>query len=229
MLTNTNTEEWLNFIVGLVDSLAWPIAILVMALIFKQQIISLVKAIRRVRVGQFEAEIEKVKEEAAATITQLQELALALSIPAAESFPGIIESYDGNYSSVYNSSVSDRFQQAKKVIDELVKLGVDRNRAESLILTPINNHVRNAHINWIRGLLNKQLNPESATIITKKEFEFPALDKLKENEISVTEAKKELVESLTEIPQEFNERFEDLKYFDETGDLRRPSVPPWCD
>lgn len=218
----------LEFILGLVQALAWPIVALVIALIFKNQIRDLVKAIRRIRLGQLEAKIERVKDEAAATISQLRDLALALSAPAAGSLPGFI-SNRRHYISFDAPPVYKRLEQAKKIVEALTKLGVERSEAESMILTPIIQHIRNAHVKWIRDIANEKLSPKVSNSLMEEEQDLPVIDKLKAKELSISEVKESLEKRMDKLPKELEERLKDLKHFDETGELRRPSVKPWND
>lgn len=50
--------DWLTFISKLVDSLAWPVAGVVLGLIFRKKLIELIPLLRRVKAGPLEAEFE---------------------------------------------------------------------------------------------------------------------------------------------------------------------------
>ena len=215
----------LEFILGLVEALAWPLAILVLVLIFRKRLAELFRAIRRIRLGKLEADLETVKDEAAATIDQLRELAVALAAPAAASLPGHI-SGRGHLISFSMPDVYERLKAADDIVEALTKLGVAKEEAEELILPPLRDHVRNAHVAWIRELADEAMSPEETNSLLRKKQDYPILDKLKSKEATTTETRSELAK-MFELTEEIDERLSDVEHFDRTGSLRRPSLPPW--
>lgn len=226
--TNTESIHIMEFILGLVQALAWPIAALGIALMFRTQIIDLVKAIRKIRLGKLEAEIEKVRDEAAATISQLRELALALAVPASGTLPGFIS--NRRHSISFNAPpVIKRLEQAREIVEALKKLGSDGDEAETMMLTPINEHIRNVHVEWIRDIANEELSPEAKHSVFEKKQDLPSIDKLEDKEISISEVRDALKKKMNKFPKELEERLKDLEHFDHKRELRRPFVKPWCD
>lgn len=60
--------DWLTFIASLFGALAWPAAVVIIALFFRAQIISLLQDVKKLRVGEWEVQlgdtVEKIREEA---------------------------------------------------------------------------------------------------------------------------------------------------------------------
>lgn len=50
--------DWLTFISKLVDSLAWPVAGVLLGLIFRKKLLDLIPLLRKVKAGPLEAEFE---------------------------------------------------------------------------------------------------------------------------------------------------------------------------
>ena len=220
----------LEFTLGLVEALAWPLAVFVTALIFKKQIIDLAQAVRRIRLGQLEADLERVRDEAVATITQLRSLALALASPAASSLPGMIS--HGSTFSFSSPPVHERLAQAHAVVEALVSLGIDKFEAETIMLKPIKEHIRSAHIDIVKYIAREYMRSKSSDG-TKIDYASlsSAMDRLKTREVSVSETKEVLASLMDGLPpdEEFEARLADLEHFDSTGRIRRPEVAPWSD
>jgi len=55
--------DWLTFVSKLIDSLAWPLAALVLGLVFRRKLLDLIPAIRKFKAGPLEAEFELAAKE----------------------------------------------------------------------------------------------------------------------------------------------------------------------
>lgn len=74
--------DWLTFISKLIDSLAWPVAGIVLGLMFRKKLLDLIPSLRRVKAGPLEAEFE--------TATK-QVLASTADLTAKQHAPGVSE------------------------------------------------------------------------------------------------------------------------------------------
>lgn len=223
----------LEFILGLVQALVWPMMVLILVLLFKSQIINLIKSIRTIRLGKLEAELERIREEAVATIGELRNLALSLSVPVAGILPGFIRNRDGT-TTFRMSAANKRLEFANEIVKSLIELGVDASEAEVKIMDAMNEHIRLIHIGWINDIYNDIKNPNRINDLLISKESFPVIEQLKENKISIIDAKNILksdVEKILEEPNnlsiELFERLEDLDYFDKNKKLRRPREEPW--
>ena len=63
--------DWLTFISKLVDSLAWPVAGVLLGLIFRKKLLDLIPLLRRVKAGPLEAEFEIATKQVLASTAEL--------------------------------------------------------------------------------------------------------------------------------------------------------------
>jgi len=63
--------DWLTFISKLVESLAWPVAGVVLGLIFRKKLLDLIPLLRRVKAGPLEAEFEIATKQVLASTADL--------------------------------------------------------------------------------------------------------------------------------------------------------------
>lgn len=63
--------DWLTFISKLVDSLAWPVAGVVLGLIFRKKLLDLIPLLRKVKAGPLEAEFEIAAKQVLASTADL--------------------------------------------------------------------------------------------------------------------------------------------------------------
>lgn len=63
--------DWLTFISKLVDSLAWPVAGVVLGLTFRKKLIELIPLLRKVKAGPLEAEFEIATKQVLASTAEL--------------------------------------------------------------------------------------------------------------------------------------------------------------
>lgn len=79
--------DWLTFISKLVESLAWPVAGVVLGLIFRKKLIELIPLLRRVKAGPLEAEFEIATKQVLASTTELVTKENVPDIPNVENNP----------------------------------------------------------------------------------------------------------------------------------------------
>lgn len=65
-------EVWLNFIASVIASLAWPVAIIVVASIFRRHIFQLLGRIRKASYGDAEVEFDKQLDETEPKVAELE-------------------------------------------------------------------------------------------------------------------------------------------------------------
>lgn len=70
--------DWLTFISKLVDSLAWPVASIILGLMFRKKLLDLIPLVRKVKAGPLEAEFEI---EAKQVLASTADLALKQQLP----------------------------------------------------------------------------------------------------------------------------------------------------
>lgn len=63
--------DWLEFTSKLIDSLAWPVAAVVLGLIFRKKLIELLPLLRKVKAGPLEAEFEIATKQVLASTVEL--------------------------------------------------------------------------------------------------------------------------------------------------------------
>jgi len=63
--------DWLTFISKLVDSLAWPVASVLLGLIFRKKLLDLIPLLRKVKAGPLEAEFEIATKQVLASTVDL--------------------------------------------------------------------------------------------------------------------------------------------------------------
>lgn len=211
-------------IIEIVDILAWPAAFIIAILIFKEQITNLFTRVDKFRWGKFEAEMEKVREEALATIEELRRLAVTLAIPIANSLSGFIEKRASLISS-NSPSVNERLKQAKQINDALIDLGTEPSEANEIAFEPSLRHIRRIHISWLQDIVNEIHQPEKINLV-RKNIDEDIFENLNKKAISIDHARTQ-VEINTAFTDELSEWFKDLEYFDKYNELRRPEIKPW--
>lgn len=81
--------DWLTFISKLVDSLAWPVAGIVLGLIFRKKLLDLIPSLRRVKAGPLEAEFEIATKQVLANTADLAAKQHAPEISETSSAPSV--------------------------------------------------------------------------------------------------------------------------------------------
>lgn len=71
--------DWLTFVSKAIDSLAWPIVVLVLGLVFRRKLLDLIPSIRKLKAGPVEAEFE---------LAAKQVLANAAEVTTRDALPG---------------------------------------------------------------------------------------------------------------------------------------------
>ena len=70
--------DWLSFTSKLIDSLAWPVASVVLGLMFRKKLLELIPTLRRVKAGPLEAEFELATKQ---VLAGTADLALQAQVP----------------------------------------------------------------------------------------------------------------------------------------------------
>ncbi|WP_066271186.1 hypothetical protein [Hydrogenophaga palleronii] len=83
--------DWLTFISKLVDSLAWPVAGVLLGLIFRKKILDLIPSLRRVKAGPLEAEFEVATKQVLASTVDLASKQHSFEVSQIESRPRVEE------------------------------------------------------------------------------------------------------------------------------------------
>lgn len=81
--------DWLTFISKLVDSLAWPVAGIVLGLIFRKKLLDLIPSLRRVKAGPLEAEFEIATKQVLANTADLAAKQHAPEVSETSSTPSV--------------------------------------------------------------------------------------------------------------------------------------------
>lgn len=76
--------DWLTFISKLIDSLAWPVAGVVLGLIFRKKLTELIPLLRKVKAGPLEAEFEIATKQVLANTAELATKGRKPNAPQAE-------------------------------------------------------------------------------------------------------------------------------------------------
>ncbi|MGY8590239.1 hypothetical protein L0935_18570, partial [Paracidovorax citrulli] len=63
--------DWLTFISKLIDSIAWPVAAVLLGLIFRKKLAELLPLLRKVKAGPLEAEFEIATKQVLASTAEL--------------------------------------------------------------------------------------------------------------------------------------------------------------
>ena len=61
--------DWLTFVSGLIDSLAWPLVALILDLVFRKKLLELITTLKKLKAGPVEAEFEMETKQIRATAT----------------------------------------------------------------------------------------------------------------------------------------------------------------
>ncbi len=83
--------DWLTFISKLVDSLAWPVAGVLLGLIFRKKILDLIPSLRRVKAGPLEAEFEVATRQVLESTADLASKQHTSEVSQTESKPRVEE------------------------------------------------------------------------------------------------------------------------------------------
>lgn len=128
--------DWLTFISKAIDSLAWPIVVLVLGLIFRKRLLDLIPALRKLKAGPVEAEFElaakQVRANAAVASTQ--------GLPSDEKTPSEPQPADGQkmvakFLNARNDPAGMILEGWAKVEGELFRLGHQMD----LLVDPLEN------------------------------------------------------------------------------------------
>lgn len=115
--------DGLTFISGIVAALAWPAAIVVIALLFRAQIIALMQDVRRLRVGDLELhlgdDVERIREE----VNEVRDDPDFEDVPVDPGLMGLIESHP-------HLAVLEGWKRLERTILDFTtrRLGVDRGK-----------------------------------------------------------------------------------------------------
>ena len=74
--------DWLTFTSKLIDSLAWPVAGVVLGLLFRKKLLELIPTLRRVKAGPLEAEFELATKQVLVGTAELAPQAQVPDVPA---------------------------------------------------------------------------------------------------------------------------------------------------
>ena len=63
--------DWLQFLASIIGSLAWPLALVVIVLILRRQLVDILRRLKRLKYGEAEAEFGEKLEEVEEDIAEL--------------------------------------------------------------------------------------------------------------------------------------------------------------
>jgi hypothetical protein len=81
--------DWLTFISKAIDALAWPVAGIVLGLMFRKKLLDLIPTLRKVKAGPLEAEFEMAAKQVLAGTADLKSAAGAAESPLLASRPSV--------------------------------------------------------------------------------------------------------------------------------------------
>jgi hypothetical protein len=218
----------LSFTLGVIEAVAWPIALATILYAFRKEIRTLGTMVRRLKIGQLEAELECVRDESKKTIEELRKFAILLAKLNGANLPGAIS---GPHSvRLRFLPTNEKFLYAKQMVESLIALGVDERHARTVAWNPLIDAIRDGHKTWIKAETNRICDAgKSRGSLFIKDVDTPSIDDYIQGRIGFGEMESRLAESLPQVTEELEERLLDLKYFDAKKELRRPDVKPWAE
>jgi len=116
--------DWLTFIASLFAALSWPVAIVVITLFFREQVISMLQGIKKLRFGEVELQlgesVEKIRDE----VKEVEEDPDFEDVPVDPKLITLVESHP-------HLAVLEGWKRLERVVLDFTakRLNVDRSRS----------------------------------------------------------------------------------------------------
>ena len=219
----------LEFALGLVDALIWPVVVAVVAVCFRKEIGALAAGVKRIRMGELEADIERVRDEAAATVEQLRDLALVLTAPVASTLAPQTSPPSDYSASLLSPSTAEAVTNANEIKHALIRLGADPQKADSVAWSTLRGVLREGHTDWIRHEILESMTEDEDDSAKKTEARRAtrSVKEALDAGGSTADARRDVETLCGRVPPEVEGRILDLEHFDETSALRRTEIAPW--